>query len=261
MDGTPRRCMRRWMVTAGLLVAIWGPGCASRKLTWHYAPDAPKRIAKARRIAVVAEASLTRHIGLFGGDHAEEFVNAIIGELMTRGYEVMVLRQDPLADPPTRPYFRVPHAATQPTTPPGRRTISSAAAADRCALAEHAHADLLVECSTLLSHEMDMEMMISPIPIMPKSVRTRWRTEVRRISLRISSPRGRTVLGTATVRYPGATSNFQKVIKDVFLGFDLIRSAEPGGTIKLSGKPGKRPKKLKRRDEPRSAHRRSDRAQ
>ncbi len=88
------------------------------------------------------------------------------------------------------------------------------------------------------SSEMNMQIYHVPVPGVPIVSKTENRFKIRQITLRISSPKEGTIIGTSTVRYPSPTDNIEKVIKDVLIGLDMIREGHLSDSVTLMGDPG-----------------------
>jgi hypothetical protein len=171
-----------------------------------------------------------------------ELTNTIVGELIARGYEVVVVGESETGERglSTRAFATatMAHSPGDIEGPRTRRTHESS----RFLAAEEARADLLFEFSTQATGRMDMKMSIwaSPIPFVPAktNAKTQWTCEIRQISLRIWCPGERVILAVATVQYESPEKEWLNAVRDVCLGLDLMRRGELTGTVKMRGKPG-----------------------
>jgi hypothetical protein len=197
-----------------VLVSV-GAGCGGRTLTWNYLEGTPDRLANAKRVALVCEVSLAGQMPMLGGTSKEELANAIVSELMHRSYQVTVVRENMMAG-----------------------LAPSTNASDRSKAVERTGADLLFEFSTQGVQRMVMHMAIFRLPFTPHKTTTEWKTEIRQMTLRISSPKDRSVLGTTTVRFDDPKDKLNEAVKDLCVGLDMIRQGRPAGTTELKGPPG-----------------------
>ncbi len=217
-------CIACWL-------AIALSGCATRKLSWTSAEDASSKLTKGSCVAVICTEPTA---GLFGrGSTQSPITNALIDELMRRNYRVTVLREE--AFDVTLPTPSGHDAEKQPASRP--RTGMTR----RYDVAADNRADVLLEVSVDGTQKMEMKVSVNPIPFIPNKSEAEWKPQVRQVTMHLSDPKERCLLGSVTVRYPNATDKIEGVAKDLALGVDYIRNGKPSATLELAGEPGKEP--------------------
>ena len=230
---------RCYVVGLSVLCLLFGLGCNPPELSWQHGPAAPKLISQNQRSAVVARVSMTEGMPS-SGINSTEVANSVAGELMTRGYEVTVLREEAIAGWKVKEEVKATSGDKPTATIKREARGGDEDMARRFEAAAKAKARLLFECSTQASQKAVHHSVYNPIPYAPGLSSTEWKNEIRQITLTVSDVTKRSVLATVTVRYKKAIDNIQAAVKDVFLGLDQVRLGRPPATVTLSGKPGKR---------------------
>lgn len=222
---------------SGLLVGCGKP----RTLSWSAHPGAATRLDGVKHVAVCNYVTFDRNVHAIDASRVE-LTNTIAGELLARGYLVTVLGEEEAVDRLITREVITASATTQPVARVERQKSLGGEEIDRFDAAGQANADLLFEFSTQATARMDMKMSIwaPPIPFVPAKTKAKmqWSCEIRQISLRISCPQERTILGTATVHYESPEDEMLDAVKDVCLGMDLIRQGTPANAVKLTGDAG-----------------------
>ncbi|MFB3890628.1 MAG: hypothetical protein ACE15C_01250 [Phycisphaerae bacterium] len=223
------------------LAAVLFAGCANNGgLSIVAAPQAAAKLDAARRIALVDaignQAAYSRH--------RPEILRLVAGELMRRGYEVVVVKPYPAGIAPRA-------SATQAATAPApARTASAPATApavaastwagpagafhsSALAMARRLGADLVAEVGVYPPDSP--EYYVIAIPLVA-SVRQEYKMHLQQASLVFSSPADGTIVAMVTASYQSSQSRPGPVIEDLMLGLDRLRAGGGTETIKLTGK-------------------------
>jgi len=242
--GTFPRTKRAGVAVCLCLASVVVGGCNNKRtLTWYYADKAPEALAPPCKMAVVTEVPLVRDMPM-ADTGREELANSVVGELVSRGYQVTVLREKALAGTMPGFHYKQSVTATAGKTPTAKVQSEGASSqpvdqmTSRYKGAARVHAKVLAEVSMQASSKMEMHMMIAPIPFFPDSTSTEWKTQVRQATLRLSSPDDGTTLGAITVRYDKPHDKISDVVKDLACGLDMILQSRQPGSVEMLGPPG-----------------------
>jgi len=238
IDHTSKHLSATFWAGALLMMVGASVGC-SGELTWYCAPDAASRISAAKRVGVITRVAMLEGVPFMGNTSQPEMATAIVGELITRGYQVTVLREQAMqGNAVNTKETLTARAETQPVATIERESSASGAEmTSRYRAARDAKVELLLEFSAQVSQEMKMRMSVNPIPFVPSTTKTEWCQEIRQMSLTISDPEEQIVLGTVTVSYDDAEDDIREVVRDALKGLDMIRQGKPSATISVDDAP------------------------
>jgi len=217
------------LLAAGLLA-----GCDKRALNWSYSPGGPEMVQPGRSLALVQEYGWQR------GLHQQlgEVVSCLAGELMARGYRVVVLHEplpSPMGQATSGP---ATSPSGQPAAPAPPRLLATHDILARYAAAQEVQADLLVELHARMLEEVNTTSYGYGGPFFRVRYYTTVSTSIQQATLRLSNPRDRTLVGTVTVRYDDTCDEPSTVAADLGMGLDFIRKGVPPQAVTLKGSPG-----------------------